>query len=91
MHFDGWEEDYDQWMDCECVDIYPVGWCELGKLQFLHLEMKELQFFLLEKVCKHRNLGYAYRLVELYLSWHRNFKSTESFRSSKRDLKGTQD
>lgn len=29
VHFDGWEEDYDQWMDCESVDIYPVGWCEL--------------------------------------------------------------
>jgi len=29
VHFDGWEEDYDQWMDCECVDIYPVGWAEL--------------------------------------------------------------
>ena len=24
VHFDGWEEDYDQWMDCESVDIYPV-------------------------------------------------------------------
>ena len=35
MHFDGWEEDYDQWMDCECVDIYPVGWCELGRWQLL--------------------------------------------------------
>merc|ERR1712076_37550 len=23
------EEDYDQWMDCESVDVYPVGWCEL--------------------------------------------------------------
>ena len=21
----GWEDDYDQWMDCESVDIYPVG------------------------------------------------------------------
>jgi len=29
VHFDGWEEDYDQWMDCESVDMYPVGWCEL--------------------------------------------------------------
>jgi len=29
VHFDGWEDDYDQWMDCESVDIYPVGWCEL--------------------------------------------------------------
>ncbi len=23
VHFDGWEEDYDQWMDCDSVDIYP--------------------------------------------------------------------
>lgn len=29
VHFDGWEDDYDQWMDCESVDVYPVGWCEL--------------------------------------------------------------
>ena len=25
----GWEDDYDQWMDCESVDIYPVGWGDL--------------------------------------------------------------
>jgi hypothetical protein len=29
VHFDGWEDDYDQWMDCENVDIYPTGWAEL--------------------------------------------------------------
>ena len=29
VHFDGWEEDYDQWMDCDSVDIYPVGWLVL--------------------------------------------------------------
>ena len=29
VHFDGWEDDYDQWMDCENVDIYPVGWAGL--------------------------------------------------------------
>ncbi|XP_040571740.1 MBT domain-containing protein 1 isoform X2 [Lepeophtheirus salmonis] len=29
VHFDGWEQEYDQWMDCEAVDMYPVGWCEL--------------------------------------------------------------
>ncbi|XP_060530236.1 polycomb protein Sfmbt isoform X2 [Cylas formicarius] len=28
IHFDGWEEDYDQWLDCESSDIYPVGWCQ---------------------------------------------------------------
>ncbi|XP_047119207.1 polycomb protein Sfmbt isoform X1 [Schistocerca piceifrons] len=29
VHFDGWEEEYDQWLDCESPDVYPVGWCEL--------------------------------------------------------------
>lgn len=29
VHFDGWENQYDQWVDCESPDIYPVGWCEL--------------------------------------------------------------
>lgn len=28
IHFDGWEEEYDQWLDCESTDIYPVGWCQ---------------------------------------------------------------
>lgn len=28
IHFDGWEDDFDQWVDCESCDIYPVGWCE---------------------------------------------------------------
>ncbi|KAL0266393.1 UNVERIFIED_CONTAM: hypothetical protein PYX00_008947 [Menopon gallinae] len=29
IHFDGWEEEYDQWLDCESPDVYPVGWCNL--------------------------------------------------------------
>lgn len=29
VHFDGWEEEYDQWLDCESPDMYPVGWCIL--------------------------------------------------------------
>ncbi|XP_069695584.1 polycomb protein Sfmbt-like isoform X2 [Periplaneta americana] len=29
VHFDGWEEEYDQWLDCESPDMYPVGWCQL--------------------------------------------------------------
>ncbi|XP_062989658.1 lethal(3)malignant brain tumor-like protein 2 isoform X2 [Elgaria multicarinata webbii] len=29
IHFDGWDGEYDQWVDCESPDIYPVGWCEL--------------------------------------------------------------
>jgi hypothetical protein len=27
IHFDGWDIEYDQWLDCESPDIYPVGWC----------------------------------------------------------------
>lgn len=29
VHFDGWEDEYDQWLDCESPDMYPVGWCIL--------------------------------------------------------------
>ena len=29
VHFDGWENEYDQWVDCQSPDIYPVGWCQV--------------------------------------------------------------
>jgi len=29
IHFDGWEDEYDQWLDAASPDIYPIGWCEL--------------------------------------------------------------
>jgi len=29
VHFDGWDGDYDQWMDAHSVNFYPVGWAEL--------------------------------------------------------------
>lgn len=29
IHFDGWENEFDQWVDYDSPDIYPVGWCEL--------------------------------------------------------------
>ncbi|CAF0752991.1 unnamed protein product [Didymodactylos carnosus] len=29
IHFDGWDDDYEQWIDCESTNINPVGWCEL--------------------------------------------------------------
>ena len=31
IHFDGWENEYDQWVDCQSPDIYPVGWCSVMK------------------------------------------------------------
>ncbi|XP_047496854.1 MBT domain-containing protein 1-like [Penaeus chinensis] len=30
VHFDGWENDFDQWIDCYSPDIYPVGWCDMS-------------------------------------------------------------
>uniref|UniRef100_A0A8C6SM60 L3MBTL histone methyl-lysine binding protein 2 n=1 Tax=Neogobius melanostomus TaxID=47308 RepID=A0A8C6SM60_9GOBI len=33
IHFDGWEDEFDQWVDCHSPDIYPIGWCELAMLQ----------------------------------------------------------
>ncbi|XP_069511019.1 MBT domain-containing protein 1 isoform X3 [Ambystoma mexicanum] len=33
IHFDGWEDEYDQWVDCESPDLYPVGWCHLTGYQ----------------------------------------------------------
>ncbi|GFR20463.1 MBT domain-containing protein 1 [Trichonephila clavata] len=29
VHFDGWEDDYDQWCDCESPDLFPIGWCDV--------------------------------------------------------------
>ena len=28
VHFDGWSEAYDYWIDDDCPDIHPVGWCQ---------------------------------------------------------------
>ncbi|KAF0025171.1 hypothetical protein F2P81_022052 [Scophthalmus maximus] len=33
IHFDGWEDEFDQWVDHQSPDIYPVGWCELMSYQ----------------------------------------------------------
>ncbi|XP_030062722.1 MBT domain-containing protein 1 [Microcaecilia unicolor] len=33
IHFDGWEDEYDQWVDCESPDLYPVAWCQLTGYQ----------------------------------------------------------
>ena len=29
IHFDGWVDDHDQWLDANCAHLFPVGWCEL--------------------------------------------------------------
>jgi len=30
IHFDGWTDEFDQWMDSASPELYPVGWCELA-------------------------------------------------------------
>lgn len=30
ISFDGWSEEYDQWMDLKSPDLFPMGWCELN-------------------------------------------------------------
>lgn len=33
IHFNGWDETYDQWCDCESPDLFPLGWCALTGYQ----------------------------------------------------------
>ncbi|XP_068161648.1 lethal(3)malignant brain tumor-like protein 2 [Antennarius striatus] len=33
IHFDGWDDEFDQWIDHQSPDIYPVGWCQLSGYQ----------------------------------------------------------
>uniref|UniRef100_A0A7N8Y1T7 L3MBTL histone methyl-lysine binding protein 1b n=1 Tax=Mastacembelus armatus TaxID=205130 RepID=A0A7N8Y1T7_9TELE len=28
IHFDGWSAEYDYWMETDCPDLHPVGWCQ---------------------------------------------------------------
>lgn len=28
VHFDGWDDIYDEWFESESLDLYPCGWCE---------------------------------------------------------------
>ncbi|KAK2562372.1 Lethal(3)malignant brain tumor-like protein 1 [Acropora cervicornis] len=28
IHFDGWDDIYDDWFDADSNDLHPVGWCE---------------------------------------------------------------
>lgn len=28
VHFDGWSSEYDYWVETDCSDLHPVGWCQ---------------------------------------------------------------
>ena len=27
VHYDGWDDIYDDWFDVDSIDLHPVGWC----------------------------------------------------------------
>uniref|UniRef100_A0A673AVR8 L3MBTL histone methyl-lysine binding protein 1b n=1 Tax=Sphaeramia orbicularis TaxID=375764 RepID=A0A673AVR8_9TELE len=28
IHFDGWNSEYDYWVETDCPDLHPMGWCQ---------------------------------------------------------------
>ncbi|XP_056912991.1 lethal(3)malignant brain tumor-like protein 2 isoform X2 [Takifugu flavidus] len=62
IHFDGWEDEFDQWVDHDSPDIYPVGWCEIMGYQLqpppesIELQPGEIQASQKQK-CKPLNSG----------------------------------
>ncbi|KAI7806850.1 lethal(3)malignant brain tumor-like protein 4 isoform X1 [Triplophysa rosa] len=28
IHFDGWNDEYDYWLDADSAELHPVGWCQ---------------------------------------------------------------
>ena len=53
VHFDGWESAYDQWVDCESPDIYPVGWCELVSYHLEGPRPKGIEIYSVKILCLH--------------------------------------
>ena len=37
IHFNGWDDNYDQFLPYDSPEIYPIGWCEMVRLIFLTL------------------------------------------------------
>ncbi|XP_020500496.2 lethal(3)malignant brain tumor-like protein 2 [Labrus bergylta] len=58
IHFDGWEDEFDQWIDHQSPDIYPAGWCDLmgyqlqpppGLVNLFENQSKKAKPFMLRK------------------------------------------
>lgn len=58
VHFDGWDNEYDQWVDCQSPDIYPVGWCQVMNYSLEGPRIKEnpvpIQFIQKKKKAKNQ-------------------------------------
>ncbi|XP_053113842.1 lethal(3)malignant brain tumor-like protein 2 isoform X3 [Hemicordylus capensis] len=65
IHFDGWDSEYDQWVDCESPDIYPVGWCELIGYQLQPPVIPEPTLALAKEVPKKRRQPYGKKRKKL--------------------------
>ncbi|XP_045565898.1 MBT domain-containing protein 1 isoform X2 [Salmo salar] len=83
IHFDGWEDEYDQWVDCQSPDLYPVGWCQLTGYQLqppaAQRNLKELG-----REISGYQLPWPEKSHLLYLSRRRKPNSTKAKRKSGR-------
>lgn len=71
IHFDGWEDEYDQWVDCESPDLYPVGWCQLTgyQLQPPAAQSKNILDFLIETRLFSNNTRVGQTSIFSHFSW----------------------
>ncbi|GAB6027137.1 MBT domain-containing protein 1, variant 2 [Chamberlinius hualienensis] len=80
IHFDGWDDSYDQWCDCESPDLYPVGWCELVGYRLESPKTNEQ-----EKKRKTKTAGYKgarkKRRVKMILGKQKNAMTVSPVRS----------
>lgn len=51
VHFDGWDESYDQWCDCESPDLFPVGWCQVVRYPLEPPRQPDTGFLKKKKKC----------------------------------------
>ena len=54
IHFDGWDDIYDDWFESESLDLYPCGWCEKTGHP-LETPLSKFCSILQERVCSHQH------------------------------------
>ena len=52
LHFDGWNENFEQWIDCQSPNIYPIGWCDLVGHQLEALDAAQSEEVNTDKCCE---------------------------------------
>lgn len=75
IHFDGWEDEYDQWVDCESPDLYPVGWCQLTGYQLQPPASQSKPAF---TTGRSRGLERDQRVLFFYTPWSHTTAASQS-------------